>query len=719
MRARTWAMTAMVGLTMALLPAVGNLPTPAHAAGQLSMAVTGSSWFYPEFDPDVRRYAVHPADDGTIHVDVTGSEHVWFNGVPDPDGSADFTSVRPGDEISVFTDDGAGNRRAFALYVLPAAFPKLSASRTAAALAPGNIAVNLNRFDAGSPRYDAILDRHGVPVHTFEHHQRALDFKMARSGDFTVHRPTTSPGRSGYALVVLDDQFRETRRIETTGLVQTDDHDSVLERDGSRWLTAYEPNAQTGLEDSIIQHVTPDGQVDFEWSSAPYAAETVTPTDPDYAHINSIDVQPNGDVLASFRHLSSVFLIASRAHDGHQPGDVIWKLGGRDSDFTFPSGDGGPCAQHSASILPNGNVLMFDNGSTEFFGRLCVDPAAPAGPPVSRQTTRVVEFKLSGTAAEPVRTYGPSGRFSWFMGSAARVANGNVLIGWSADGTAMTSETDASGEIIWSLTDERFSEGGQQPRHYISYRAALVPERDGFDPEVTLDGPVDGLSVPQGAEVPVSFACEDRGGSTLQTCVGPAGRRLDTTTPGHHTWQVVARDGSGRRTTVTRTYTVVAPAPAPTPAIPAVPPVPPVPAVPPTLAGPRPDLAVRPARGSWVGSRAYSPTRQVAKVDLPRAPGTRVVVLRLTNRGETRGRLWLRGSDTVANGAVVVSYRSDGKDRTRAVSRGWRTPALAPGQSVRIRAQITAVGPGADRWTLALRSGGSGLRDLVLLVPRG
>ncbi|WP_442940336.1 arylsulfotransferase family protein [Nocardioides sp. B-3] len=120
------------------------------------------------------------------------------------------------------------------------------------------------------------------------------------------------------------------------GLVNTDDHDSVLEADGSRWLTAYEPDPDTGPVDSVVQHVTADGVVDFEWSSAAHADETMAPGDADYAHLNSIDVQPNGDVLVSFRHLSSVFLIASRAHDGHESGDVIWKLGGRDSSFRFP-----------------------------------------------------------------------------------------------------------------------------------------------------------------------------------------------------------------------------------------------------------------------------------------------------------------------------------------------------------------------------------------------
>lgn len=719
MRARTWALTATAGMTTALLSTVAGGPV-ASAAEAPTIAVAGSSWLYPAFDPAVARYAVHRATDGTVHVDVAGAAAVWFDGVPDPDGSADFSDVEPGDEISVFIDDSAGRRRAYALYVLPDRFPKLSSTRAAGTLAPGNIALNLDRFD-GSPspaRFEAIVDRQGVPVYTRQPTSgRSLDFKMARSGQFTIHRPTTTPGRTGGALVVLDDQFREVRRIETTDLVDTDDHDSILNSDGSRWLIAYEPNPQTGLVDSIIQHVTPGGEVDFEWSSAPYADETVTPDNPDYAHVNSIHVEPNGDVLASFRHLSSVFLIASQPHDGHQPGDVIWKLGGRASDFTFPTGDGGPCAQHAASLEPNGNVLMFDNGSSSYTGSLCVDPQAPAGPPVQRPSTRVVEFALSGATATPVRTFGPAGRFAFFMGSAARVANDNVLIGWAADQAAMASETDSSGSTIWSLTDERVPEGGQQPKAYISYRAALVPERDGFDPEVSLAGPSEGVTVAQGADVPVTFSCRDLGGSTLQTCDGPAGRRLDTSTVGQHTWSVTARDGSGRHTAITRSYTVTATAATtPTPTTPTTGPTTPAPL--PPVGGPRPDLAVRPVRGPWVGAGDHAPTPQTAVLDLRRGREVRVLRVRLTNTGTTPGRFRLRAPTAVGGGALGLGYRSGGESRTRAISRGWRTPTLAPGKSLWVRVRLTVRRTPPARWTLPVRASADGLHDRVLVTPR-
>jgi Arylsulfotransferase (ASST) len=718
---RLGALLGVVALTAVLIPATSG--GPSAAAEDPRITVGGASRMYPAFDPATTRYAVHAAADGSVTVEVPGASSVRFDGVRDADGAATF-SPAPGDEISVFIGEGAG-QRAYALYVLPPGFPTLSATTTGAPVQPGNIALTLDRYDRVSPRYEAIVDRRGVPVYTREHSERVLDLKMAANGRFTLHRPTRTPGRTGGALVELDDTFREVRRFETTGLVDTDDHDSLLLPDGSRWLVAYEPDPATGLVDSVIQHVDPSGQVLFEWSSAPHAAETVTPGNADYAHINSLDVQPNGDVLASFRHLSSVFLIASQAHDGHRSGDVIWKLGGRDSDFTFPDGDTGPCAQHAATLLPNGNVLLFDNGSTSFFGNLCVNPLDPGGPAVQRPSSRVVELSLDGDAAGVARTYGATDRFAWFMGSAARTANGNVLIGWSADQTAIASETDAGGSTIWSLVDERQGAGAQDANSYFSYRATLVPDRDGFDPQVAVDGPPDGTTVEVGTTVPVSYSCTDRGGSTLRTCEGPANGRLDTSTAGPRTWTVTATDGAGRTATITRSYTVAeSPAPAPgppptdTPTPPSTnPPLPPVAAPP----GARPDLAVRVhRRHAWVGAGEAWPTAQTA-ITRPRRPGAvRELTLRVTNAGSHPGRVLLLGRTTLARGALLVTYRARGRSRTRAVAGdGWRTPVLRPGASVQVTVRIsTRRTPATSPSTLLLRARTDGGTDRVGVLLR-
>jgi hypothetical protein len=360
-------------------------------------------------------------------------------------------------------------------------------------------------------------------------------------------------------------------------------------------------------------------------------------------------------------------------------------------------------------LLPNGNVLLFDNGSSSYFGSYCLDPADRRGPAVQRPWTRVVEMKLEGRTATPF-TYGPTDHFAWFMGSAARLPNGDVLVGWSADQSTMASETDPTGVTVWRLADQRDPIDGSPPNAYISYRAALVPERDGFDPTVSVTVPAHGASYPRDSAVAPAFTCRDTGGSTLQTCQG-TGSTLDTSTTGTHAFTVTATDGSGRLTTTTRTYEVTdSPAPPATPTSPAAPgttPTPPTAPAPVPQAAARADIAGRVLpHGTWVGAGELSPTRQRAIARLRRPGTTTRVRLRLTNTGSTAARLRLHGPARVARGNVVVEYRAAGRDRTRATStRGWRTPVLEPRASHRVLVRITTLRvPARGRATLALRA---------------
>lgn len=64
-----------------------------------------------------------------------------------------------------------------------------------------------------------------------------------------------------------------------------------------------------------------------------------------WAQGNSIQELPNGDILASYRPTSTVLRISRKT------GEVLWKLG--------PPTVAG---QHAPTLLPNGNILIFDNG---------------------------------------------------------------------------------------------------------------------------------------------------------------------------------------------------------------------------------------------------------------------------------------------------------------------------------------------------------------------
>ncbi|RYC10802.1 aryl-sulfate sulfotransferase [Nocardioides zhouii] len=711
MRTRLWMTFATAALAATSLPVLTGTAQGVAAPGATIGVGAGAS-MWPAFAPAIPRYAVSPAADGSVQVAVVGAEAVAFDGVPDADGARLFTGLAPGDEISVFVDDGSGSGR-HALYVLPQGFPRL-AGTVSGAVAPGLVALTLNRFDGGTaPRFEAIVDRQGVPTYTRRITDgTSTDLKQSPSGALTVHRPTSTASRTGTALVELGDQMQEVARRETVGRVDTDNHDGLLMPDGSVWLVGYEPNEITSKIDSVIQHVAADGTVLFDWSTAAYADETTVANqaNPDYAHINSIDVQANGDVVASFRHFGSVWRIAGADRPGTQKYDVVWKLGGRDSSFSFAPGEDGPCAQHTATLLPNGNVLMFDNGGNVLFGARCVDQDDPGGALVDRSSTRVVEWDIDEVAgtATVARQYGARDRFSGFAGGAFKLSNGNVLIAWAPSRLTLANEVSADDAPVWELKDT-----ATESERYTSYRAQLVTVPDRIDPAVTLDGLADGTTVAQGNTVPVTFSCTDRGGSTLQACDGPAGRRLDTTTAGTRTWSVTARDGAGRTTTVTRSYTVAA---APTTAPPTTaPPAAPAPAPRPAS----PDLSLRVPRGPWVGAGDLAPTAQTARAAVRAGRTTRAYV-RVRNVGNAPGRFLLTAPSSLAEGTVEVAYVHRGRARTRAISgRGWRAPVLDPGESLRLEVRVTALpGVNAGRSTVRVRASSAAGHDRVRLVVR-
>ena len=84
----------------------------------------------------------------------------------------------------------------------------------------------------------------------------------------------------------------------------------------------------------------------------------------DWTHANSIQVvEPRGNIIMSIRHLNTIISIAPDYQS------IEWRLGGPSSDFTFVDADGNPDPtasqhhQHSARELPNGNIVLFDNGN--------------------------------------------------------------------------------------------------------------------------------------------------------------------------------------------------------------------------------------------------------------------------------------------------------------------------------------------------------------------
>jgi hypothetical protein len=689
----------------------GAVAEPEHA-----ISVTGSGVeTFPAFSPGINRYAVTTtaATGGAVLVSASTTDAaggVTIDARPVANGSAvPVSGLDAGDEINVAITDSSGTTSQSFIY-LPADFPALTATSQGTGPTPGFVFLGLATF-ASKNAYEAIVDPNGVPIYVRA--GAGSDFKVsdANPTHFSIARPIP---QHGYEILDLDEQFQPVASHQLVGVPDsTDFHDAELLPGGGALLLGYHGAVRggVGLIDAVIQIVDAAGDVTFAWDSKDHVDPAEAYVDGgigDYAHINSLQRLPNGDILASFRNLGQVMRIATSSHDGFDSGDVIWRLGGELGDFTFV-GDpyGGNCAQHMARMLPNGHLMIFDNGSRKDLtgpiasqsANMCPDPADPAGPRIARPQSRVTEYVLDETAHTATLDWSfvPAGRYAAFAGNEQRLANGNTFVGWSRSEDLSPSpttppiatEVDAvSGDEVWSVT----------ANGWFSYRAFKYPAPDRIKPVVTLSGPVQGATYVEGASVVADYGCTDRGGSNLQTCSGPvAPGEMISKTPGPHTFTVQATDGIGNTTSRSVHYVV-------RPAF-------------------QPDSRIRKPGGPWRGENVYGGySKQATTFSVARAGTSRIAQVSVQNDGAGSDRFRLIGA--AGTPAFPISYFHGTTDVTaRVVAGTLRTPMLARGDSYAMRIVVkrsTRASVGSQRVARlqAVSVNLSGRHDVVAAIIR-
>ena len=146
-------------------------------------------------------------------------------------------------------------------------------------------------------------------------------------------------------------------------------------------------------------------------------------------HPNSLDIDADGHYVVSWRNLGEITKIHS------QTGVKLWRFGGRNNQFTI-IGDplNGFSGQHYARMLPNGNLLLFDNGYRH-------EP----------RESRAVEYRLDVAARTATFVWQYRDQpaiFTPYVGSAQRYANGNTLVGFGF--SARMAEATPAGTAKWS-----------------------------------------------------------------------------------------------------------------------------------------------------------------------------------------------------------------------------------------------------------------------------
>lgn len=405
----------------------------------------------PTFDPSVVRYMVYPtlpAEELTVTAVADDALTLTINGETVESGVATpLQGIEPDSEIELEVSDGAGASLTYTIVYVPEDFPELKVTVHEPQASTDPIYVSPQSKVAA---YLIKLENSGVPLFYRRLDSAAYDFKKHPNGLYSY--AATLPANN-YEQVILDADFEEIGTITTTGLENTDNHEFQILPNGNYILLGYEPTtrdltswgggADGRVRDSILQELSPDREVLFQWNSWDHMDydERVGESDVDYAHANSITIDTDGDWLVSLRGLSQVVKIERTS------GDVIWRLGGVSNDFEFINDlYAGLCGQHTAARVNDDNVLLFDNGQN------CYPEMPDRG-----EHTRVVEYSLDETAmtAELVWSYSRKGQlYTKSQGSAQRLTNGNTFIGWGylTDlKTVMATEVNSAGEVVFEI----------------------------------------------------------------------------------------------------------------------------------------------------------------------------------------------------------------------------------------------------------------------------
>ncbi|MBA2422398.1 MAG: aryl-sulfate sulfotransferase [Chitinophagales bacterium] len=256
---------------------------------------------------------------------------------------------------------------------------------------------------------------------------------------------------------VLDSNFNVIDRYYPANGYEVNPHEFQLLENGHALMIAdetqildltvydpdYSPNAS--VVGTVIQEFDAQHNLIFEWRSFDHIAVTealhhnLSYSYIDYIHTNSIEIDDDGHIMASHRHLDQITKI------NRNTGEFIWRMGGVKNEFTFINEPEPFTYQHDIRRLPNGNVTLYDNGNYHS------PPKSSAKEyilnEVNKKATLVWEYSHPSTS--------PGIKLFYFaMGSAQRLANGNTFINWGWRGNTSNpsmTEVTPNGNIVWEL----------------------------------------------------------------------------------------------------------------------------------------------------------------------------------------------------------------------------------------------------------------------------
>lgn len=168
----------------------------------------------------------------------------------------------------------------------------------------------------------------------------------------------------------------------------------------------------------------------------------------DYFHTNSVDKDDQGNYLVSARHMSTVYKINGTT------GEIIWRLGGKQSDFDMPP-DAEFAYQHDARFRyrsTDGNseiISLFDNAARSNGHR-------GGGMDSIRDysTAKVLKLDLTNMRATVLHSLSsPDKLLAPSQGNVQFLPNGNIFVNWGQAGVVTEYRASDSEPIFNARID--------------------------------------------------------------------------------------------------------------------------------------------------------------------------------------------------------------------------------------------------------------------------
>ena len=312
---------------------------------------------------------------------------------------------------------------------------------------------------AGSGYGALIIDGMGQPIwFKPESSKTAMNLRVQKYKGKPVITWYEGDVLGGYGgdFIVADQSYREIARVKAGHGEHGDLHEFLLTSRGTALITIYSNipfdltsvggSASGQLTEGVIQEVdVPTGKVLTEWRSSAHVGldESYLPSVKgdvaDYFHLNSVGVDTDGHLLVSARHTWTVY----KLH--RQTGAVLWRLGGKRSNFTVVPG-AEFSFQHDVRRHADGTLTIFDNNA-----------AAPTSTTHARPIRLALD--MGAMSATLVGEYQPeSPRIAWAMGNLEQLPDGGAFVGWGTagaftefapDGTVRFDATLADGSVTY------------------------------------------------------------------------------------------------------------------------------------------------------------------------------------------------------------------------------------------------------------------------------